>query len=479
MRFEVILKYVGMALILNALFMFLSFILALVYSETTAVNLLYSTVITFGLGILPSIYIRKTNYLTIHEGVMIVVMGWLATCITGTIPYVLWGGEFNFVNALFESVSGYTTTGASILSNIEALPKSILFWRSSTHFIGGIGVILFGLLILSDSGSRLTLFNAEVSQLAKTNFSSKAKETLKILLYVYLGLNLLQIICLYFAGMSLFDSVNHAFATIATGGFSTKNTSIAYFDSVWIEVIIIFFMLLSGIHFGLIFNTFSRGKNNIFRSGTAKAFLIFIFTGVLLVAIKLYSSGTYDSFWVSLRHAAFQVVSLASTTGFASTDSAIWPFFTQIILIYFTIQCAMVGSTAGGLKFDRVWVMIKSIKKQIRLMQHPRAIINIKVDGKPLPEGLEQHTMVFIAMYMIILLITTLTLTAMNVDTMTAFSGAVATLGNVGPGFNEVGSMANYGGLPEMGKVVLSANMLLGRLEIFGILSLFFYRSWK
>jgi len=479
MRTHIVLKYTGMALVLNALFMFFSLILALVFSENTVVAFLYSTIITICLGILPSIYVKKTDYLNIHEGVMIVVMGWLSTCITGTIPYVLWGGDFHFINALFESVSGYTTTGASILSDIESLPKSLLFWRSSTHFIGGIGVILFGLLVLPESGSRLKLFNTEMSQLAKTNFATRAKETIKILLYVYLGLNILEIGSLYIAGMSLFDAVNHSFATIATGGFSTKNASIAYFNSVSIEVIIMLFMVLSGIHFGLIFHTFSRSKNNIFTSATVRAFLLFMAAGIILSTLKLYYSGTYDNFWTALRYASFQVISLGTTTGFANADSSVWPAFNIMILIYFTIQCAMVGSTSGGLKFDRIWLFIKTIVKQIKQMQHPRAVLNIKIDGKPVTEDIEHHTLVFLSLYMMILLVTTLLLTFLNVDTLTSFSGAAAALGNVGPGFNDVGSMSNYGMIPDAGKIILSVTMLLGRLEIFGILSLFFVRSWK
>lgn len=479
MRTQIVLKYTGMALLLNALFMFVSLILAILFSENTVVAFLYGTVITICLGILPSIYVRKTDYLNIHEGVMIVVMGWVSTCLTGTIPYILWGGDFSFINAIFESVSGYTTTGASILNDIESLPRSLLFWRSSTHFIGGIGIILFGLLVLPDSGSRLKLFNTEVSELAKTNFATRAKETIRILLFVYIGLNVLEICFLYIAGMSFFDAINHSFATIATGGFSTRNASIASFNSINIEIIIMVFMVLSGIHFGLIFHTFSRHKNSIFKSSTVRAFLLFLLAGIAISTLKLYSEGTYDNIWLCLRYASFQVISLGTTTGFATADSSVWPAFNIIILIYFTIQCAMVGSTSGGLKLDRIWIFIKSISKQIKQMQHPRAVLNVKIDGKPVTEELEHHSLVFIGMYMGILLICSLLLTLLNVDTLTSFSGAAAALGNVGPGFGEVGSLDNYAALPGAGKIVLSITMLLGRLEIFGIISLFYIRSWK
>lgn len=479
MRVEVVLRYIGLVLLFNAVFLFISFLLSLYYSETTDIPLLYSSLIALIFGLLPIIYVRQTEFITILEGITIVVLGWITTCLVGSLPYILWGGEFSIINSWFESVSGFTTTGATILVDVESLPKSLLFWRSSTHWIGGIGIILFTLLILPKaSTSKLMLLNTEMSKLAKADFKYRAKEILKILLYVYLGLTLLETVLLCLAGMSFFDATNHAFATIATGGFSTKNLSIASFHSVSIEVIIMIFMVLSGIHFGLIFNTILWKKNNIFRSPIIKAFLVFLLIGIVLVSLKLYLAGTY-TWWEAVRYGSFQVISLGSTTGFASADTLNWPAFTQIILIYFTIQCATAGSTSGGLKFDRVWIFFKAVKKQIRMIQHPRAIFLLKIDGKSLDEEIEIHTMVFIILYLFIIFATTLLLTFLNVDLLTAFSGSAATIGNVGPGFGGVSSLGNYNDLPGLGKFILSINMLLGRLEIFGVISLFFIKSWR
>jgi len=479
MRIEIVLRYIGLVLLFNAIFLFISFLLSVFNSESTAIPFLYSTLITLIFGALPLIYVEQTDYLSTFEGISIVVFGWLSTCLVGSLPYILWGGEFTIMNSWFESVSGFTTTGSTIVRDIEALPQSILFWRSSTHWIGGIGVILFTLLVLPKSkSSKLILLNTEMSKLAKSDFKFRSKEILRILLYVYLGLTLLETFLLWLAGMSLFDAINHSFATIATGGYSTKNQSIASFHSLPIEIIIMVFMVFSGIHFGLLFNTITGKKNTVFKSTLVHAYVLFLVVGIVFVSLKLFFSGFY-SWWEAVRYSAFQVISLGTTTGFATVDTGVWPYFTKIILIYFTIQCALAGSTSGGLKFDRVFIFFKAIGKQIKLLQHPHAVIPIKIGNRSISENLEANTLIFIILYLFIIFITTTLLSVFNVDIMTSFSSSAATLGNVGPGFGNVSSMGNFNGLPDSGKFILTINMILGRLEIFGIISLFFVKSWK
>lgn len=477
MRKEVIIKFTGYVMLFNALFLLIAFIISAALNETSTIPLLFSFLICIIFGFFPFIFVENHDEISFSEGLVIVAAGWIITCIVGMLPYIMWGGEFSVINAWFESVSGFTTTGASILTNVEALPKGLLFWRSSTHWIGGVGIIMFVLLILPHStSSRLTLINAEMSELSKLNFRYKARKIVQVLVVVYIGLTLLQTILLTVAGMSLFDAVNHSFATIATGGFSTKNLSVAHFNSPLIDYIIVFFMLLSGLHFGLIFSTIIGRSENIFTTSSVRAFISIIFIGVILVALKLYFTYYYD-WWDSLRYAAFQVVSLGSTTGFATVDTNNWPAFTHIILIYFTIQCAMVGSTSGGLKFDRVFLFFKSLGKQLKLIQHPRAVFLVKMNGKAVSEQLEKLTLVFIVLYIFTFLTTTIVLTALNVDLYTAFSASIATIGNVGPGFGDVSSMSNFSSIPAFGKFVLSINMLLGRLEIFNIIALFMIRK--
>jgi trk system potassium uptake protein TrkH len=477
MRLEVILKYIGFILLFNGVFLFIAFLISIFNGETSALSLLFTAFICFIFGFFPMIFVEKIEDLSYNEGITIVVLSWVITCIIGAIPYLMWGGEFSVINAWFESVSGFTTTGSSILTDIEVVPKGLLFWRSSTHWIGGIGVIMFILLILPYSQNpRLTLINTEMSELSKGNFKYQARKILQVLAYVYVGLTTLETFSLMLAGMNFFDALNHSFATIATGGFSTRNSSIASFNNLGVEIIIIIFMTLSGIHFGLIYGTIIRDKRNIFSSQVVRTYIIFLIIGSLLVAMKLYFSHYFDV-GKSIRYAVFQVVSIGTTTGFATIDTNYWPAFTHIILIYFTIQCAMVGSTSGGLKFDRVFLFFKSVRKQIKLIYHPRAIIIVKIDNKTISEQLERQTMVFLVLYIFVFFTTTAILTSMDIDIYTAFSSSITTIGNVGPGFNKVSSMGNFSGLPGVGKIVLTINMLMGRLEIFNIIAIFMIKK--
>ncbi len=480
MNGKAIIKQLGKILLFNSFFLFISFLISVDLDESSDKHLFISAVITFVFGIIPVLTMPKVKDIKFVDGMFMVVFGWLLTCFVGMIPYVMWGHEFSLTNAWFESVSGFTTTGATILQDIESLPKGLLFWRSATHWIGGVGVVLFTIMVLPQSSSeRIILLNTEISELAKRNFNYRTKKILTILVVVYVGLTVLETVSLYFAGMSLFDAVNHSFATIATGGFSTKNNSVAYFNSVAIDVIIMVFMVFSGLHFGLIYNTIKGKSLNIFTSQIVRAFIIVLVIGITIASLKLYFEGVYDNLAEAFRYGAFQVISVGTTTGFATADSKFWPPLTQLIIIYFTIQCAMVGSTSGGLKFDRVYLFIRSLNKQFKLMRHPKAIVVMKVDGATVNDAMELRFKTFIITYLIIILLVTLGLTAMNIDLMTSFSAAIATIGNVGPGFGEVSSLGNYNGLPEMAKILLSWNMLLGRWEIFSFLSLFTFDYWK
>lgn len=479
MRPHIIIRYIGLIFLFNSFFLFLSFLIALYNRDSGLFSLLYSTIIAFIFGIFPLIYVPPAKEINSREGFLIVVLSWLLTCLLGVIPYVLWGGEFTFTNAWFESVSGFTTTGSTILNDIEALPKSLLFWRSSTHWIGGIGIIIFALVVLPNIGHvRAMLVKSEFSSLAQHNFIQNTKQVMRVLVLVYLGLTLLETIALWLAGMSLFDAVNHSFATIATGGFSTRNLSIAYYDNAAIDIIIIIFMFLSGIHFGLLFYTITGNSYNIFKSGVVKFYFFSTVVGILFVALNLYLNNFFN-FPRSLRYAAFQLVSLSTTTGFANANSTIWPSFSIMLLIYFTLQCACAGSTAGGIKVDRILIMLKALHIQIRKFHHPNAVIVLKVDNKSVNPEAVNNAILYIVLYILIVFISALLLTAMGVDSLTSFSGSAATMGNVGPGFNQVFSLGNYASLPSAAKWVLSGNMLLGRLEIFALISLVFYRSWR
>jgi trk system potassium uptake protein len=479
MRTHVILAYLGRIFLFNAVFLFFSFLISLFRTETSTLPLLYGFLIASLFGVFPLIFQSRETDVRAQEGIYIVVFGWLATCLIGMLPYLLWGGEFSLANAWFESVSGFTTTGSSILNDIEILPYGLLFWRSATHWIGGVGIIVFVLLILpSSSQSKVILFNMEVSSIARESFRARTADTARILLVVYAGLTILQTLLLWMFGMSFFDAINHSFATIATGGFSTKNSSLLWFDSVAIEVTAMIFMILGGTNFALLFGLFATRKFELFKNIVFRWYAITIFGAITLVVLKLWADG-YGDFLTSLRIGSFQVVSLATTTGFANTDSSAWPAFTQVILLLLMLQGACSGSTSGAIKADRLLLFFRSLARQIRLMQYPRAVINIRFNHRVLPEELVASAVTFIVVYLLITTLVALALTGLDVDPLTSFSASIATIGGVGPGFGAVSNLSNFSTLPEAGKYLLTFNMLLGRLEIFGLLSLFFIRQWK
>ncbi len=297
-RTKVVVKYLGFILLFNSLFLFISAAISLFNNETSLIPLTISTIICAVAGILPRLFIGKTGEVQFHEGLAISVIGWFVTCIAGMLPYLIWGGEFDTIaNAFFESVSGFTTTGASILNDIEALPKGLLFWRSSTSFIGGVGIVLFVLLVLPEKKGVMTSFyRSEVSDLSKMSFLTRSRQIIRIIATVYFSLIIVETTLLTLLGVSFFDAVCHSFTTVATSGFSTKNLSIAAFDSIWVEIIIMFFMFISSIHFGLIYATITRKKNNIFSSRPARLYLLVMLTGIILITLQLTGENIYG-FW--------------------------------------------------------------------------------------------------------------------------------------------------------------------------------------
>ncbi len=479
MRYQIVVRYIGVILIFVSTFLFISAIISWSYNESSFLPLLYSAIISFLFGIFPIIFVPAVHSISNREGFLVVAMSWLLSCLVGILPYILWGGEFTVTDAWFESVSGFTTTGSTILSEIESLPKGLLFWRSSTHWIGGIGIVIFVLSVLpAFEHSRHTLYKSEMSSLAIENFKSRSQKTFHIILVVYIGLTVLETICLLLAGMNLFDAINHSFATVATGGFSTKNLSVAGFDNLSIEIIIMVFMMLSGIHFGLLFFAVTNNMKVLWKSSVVKYFIASIFIGISLVAFNIYLSGYY-TFGDALRYASFQVISVGTTTGFATIDTKFWPAFSVLILIFFTLQCGCAGSTSGGIKVDRVLIFFMAIKKQFIQLFHPNAITVLKLNNTTIQDTMLQGVIIYIIFYILVVFVSSILLTALGVDILTAFSGSAAAMGNVGPGFGNVNSMGNFGTLPNLGKWILSFVMLLGRLEIYGLILLFKTTSWK
>lgn len=480
MRFHVVIRYAGLVLLLDSLFMLFGIAIS-VYDgvDTGFFPLLMSFVLTTIVGLFPLIFVNGYYNISKKEGYAIVVGSWTLSCFVGILPYVLWGGEFSFINAWFESVSGYTTTGATILKDVEALPRSLLFWRSSTHLIGGAGVVIFALaLVPMMSRSRMTLSSVELSPFVKDSFNFKVQKAVRILLYVYLFLVVTLTISLRIAGMSWFDAVNHSFSTIATGGFSTHNESIAYFNSVWIELILMIYMTLSGVHLGLLYSSITTRRNNIFRSEVTRYYFLSIIISIVVVTISLWGDGYYEIVR-SLRLASFQVVSIVSTTGFATVDTAFWPPLSIMVLIFLSFQCACAGSTAGGVKSDRIVLLFKTFKAQFMQLQHPNAIIKIKLSNIKTSNDLIISALIFVLLFITTIFVGTLFCTMMGVDLITSFSANLACISTIGPGFGEVSSLGNYSALPDSVKFVLTLVMLAGRLELFGFFQLFLISSWK
>lgn len=481
MRFQVVIRYVGVVLLFLALFMLVSAGIAWWSGpDSSYYPLLLSALLTALLGGFPLIFVGRQEQITTKEGYCIVVGSWLVACVVGMFPYLMWGGEFTFINAWFESVSGLTTTGASILHDVEALPRGLLFWRMSSAWMGGIGVVMFALLILPSMGrSKKMLSDVEISAVAKDDFHYRTQRLVQIILIVYVGLTVISTLLLKVAGMNWFDALTHAMSASATCGFGNKNLSIAYFNSAWIEAVLIGTMLLGGIHFGLIYTTLSRKSNNMWRSEVVRTYFSFVVAGAILIGLSLWFSDLYPSLWSSLRHALFQVTSCLTTSGFATADTNLWPSFSIIILIFCSIVCACAGSTSGGIKMNRLLLAVKTLKVRLQRQQHPNAIIRVRVDGV-LQEDETIHTaMVFIVTYMVLILFGTLFNTLFGADLLTGFSSAVACIGNVGPGFGEVGSMSNYASQPVVLKFLATVLMLFGRLEIFGLVQLFFIKWWR
>ncbi|MFI3295172.1 MAG: potassium transporter TrkG [Rikenellaceae bacterium] len=481
MRSATVIRYVGMVVLLNAAFMFLSALVALFNGvDTSFFPLLMSFIITSVVGLFPLIFVPKESHLVAKEGYAVVVGSWIMSFLAGMLPYLIWGGEFTLINAWFETVSGYTTTGSTILTDIEALPKGLLFWRSCTHWIGGVGVVLFALVLLPSVGrTKMKISNFEISEMAKDNFRFTTRKLLKVIVSVYAGLTFVETILLWMAGMSFFDAITHSFSTIATGGLSTRNASIAHWDSLTIEMIVMVFMLLAGTHLGLLYSTIVGRRKNIFRSDVWRFLMVSISVSILFVSINLYTTDIYDSFWDALRYGAFQVVSFVSTTGFASADASAWPPFSVLLLIFLSMQCAMSGSTTGGLKVDRVVALYKAIRARVLKIQHPNAVIRVKLHGTTMENDVINFAVLFVAVYLLIMFVSTMVMALYGYDLLTSFTVSVATLGNVGPGFGLVNNMANFSFFPEGAKLWLTFVMLLGRLEIFGLLHIFLIRSWK
>lgn len=475
MNIKAISRNVGYALLVSALFMFLSVLVSVANGNDSALAaLLISFTITFTVGIFPFIFVRKSSAISLKDGYMIIVLSWLLSFIFGMLPYALWGGPFTIVNAWFESVSGFTTTGSTILEDIEALPNSLLFWRSSTHFIGGLGVVVFLLLIIpSSSQMRLRLTSLELSSLSKREYKSGANKTVYIFTNVYLGMLIASFLCYLLAGMSPFDAINHAMSVTATGGFSTKNLSIGAFDSVPIDIITMVFMLISSIHFGMTYMAIATRSLKPFKNEIFKLYLGVLIIASVISTVSLVAEGVETNWGSAMLSSSFHVLSYASTSGFGISDTGLWPSLPSALLVLVGIICGMSGSTTGGIKSDRALLFFRQIKSQLRRVLHPGAVNEVRINGRVVrQEDLAPHIL-YIALYMTLAIISVAVCLIFDSDGMHAIVSTISSLGNVGPAIGDLGTFGNFSMEPAGAKLMYTLDMFLGRVEIYPILAVF------
>ena len=476
MNYKMIKNVLGWILLFEAGFMLVPLITAIIYQEKAFFSFLISIAICLPVGLLLAFKRPKDTTLYSREGFLIVSLSWIALSIFGAVPFVASGAIPDFIDALFETVSGFTTTGASILSNVEILPRSILIWRSFTHWVGGMGVLVFVMAFLPLSGgNNMHIMKAESPGPSVSKLVPKVKTTALILYSIYFVLTMLQFIILSFGEMTAFEALNTAFSTAGTGGFGFKNDSMAGF-SAFSQITVTVFMILFSINFNAFYLLLLFRFKDAFNS-EVKCFLCVVFTAIAAITINI--RGMFDSLGEAIRHVSFTVASIISTTGFATVDFDVWPEFSKncIILLMFIGACA--GSTGGGLKISRLIILIKGMGKELRNLIHPRQVKKITIDSRPIEHEVVRSTNVYMITYLLIFVVSMIAISFDNHDFITNFSAVAATINNVGPGFEMVGPTQNFAFFSAPAKIVLSLTMLAGRLELFPMLLLFSPSTWR
>jgi trk system potassium uptake protein len=474
-----VLYVLGALLIFEGISMLFPLAFSIYYADGTALAFVYSILACVSVGGILFFFNRNFKDLRIREGFAIVGFGWTIMALFGALPHIFSGAIPSLTDAFFETMSGFSTTGASILTDIESLPKGILFWRSQTHWIGGMGIIVMSLAILPLLGvGGMQLFKAEVPGPIPDKLQPRIKETAKLLWIVYVIVTAVETIFLLFGGMDLFDSLCHTFGTVATGGFSTKNASIAHYNSVYIETVIVFFMFVAGTNFSLHYKLL-RGNFKIYKID--REFLFYLKITVLmtvLTTVVVYFS-RYSDFFHALRAAVFQVVSITTTTGYATDDYELWSTSGQLIMLMLMFIGGCAGSTGGSIKIIRIMLVLKHSINEIKKLLHPNAYLPVRMGGRVVQPEVITNVLGFFLLYMVIFASGSVAMAALGLDALTAISSVAATLGNIGPGLGSIGPTENYAHIPLMGKWLLSFFMLMGRLEIYTILILFVPEFWK
>lgn len=481
MNFKVVFNIIGFLLILNGLFILTGIGFSIYYQSDDIFALLISGVGTSLCGLILWLGTRKSEIAELgkREGYLIVTLGWFAMTIFGAVPFILHGSISNYTDAFFETMSGFTTTGASILTNIEALPPGLLFWRSLTQWLGGMGIIVLSLAILPLLGiGGMQLFAAEVPGVTKDKIHPRVKETAKRLWGIYVILTAAQTLLLMVGGLNFFDAINHSFTTMATGGFSTKNASIAHYTSPFVHYVFILFMFFAGMNFTLHYLSI-HGKFNYFKENTEfKYYLGFtIFASVFIMIIHI---PHVDFHWEEgIRQSLFHVVSLTTTTGYVTSDFENWAPYSRMIFFVLLFIGGCAGSTGGGIKFVRHIVLFKNSWAELKRLIHPRAVIPVKFNGKAVSSEIISNVQAFFIFYILLFVFGSMVISLLGVDFVTAIGATATCIGNIGPGIGTVGPVNNFSHLPDVVKWILSFLMVVGRLELFTVLIIFSPAFWK
>ena len=474
-NWKIITWFVGVSLLFVAVLMTVSFLIAcFTPGDESRIPLLFSAFLTGTVGFYPLIFVRKGRHkLTFREGNTIVVAAWSLACLFGMLPFLFYGREFTVVNAVFESVSGFTTTGASILNNIEGLPRGLQFWRISTAWVGGVGIVTLFSMVTA-SADKSTLSGAEISSVARDSFAGGRTNSFANRMFLtYVALTLVTFISLKLTGMEWFDAITNAMSACSTCGFCTRNVSIAYYANPAAEVVLTVAMLAAGVHFGILFLALIKGHPRyLWKSETIKVFLSLVVLVIAVITVDLLVNGHYASLGKALRDAAFQVASISTTTGFATQDTTAWPPLSMALLILCSLICGCSGSTSGGIKIDRAILATKGIHRKVIQTVDPHSVHFVRVDGRIRTDEQVDDAFAYVFCYLFIVVVFAAVNIAFGLDFTTGVTASVACIGNVGPGFGEVGSMANYAAFPAVLKVAGMVEMLIGRLEIFPVLYL-------
>ncbi len=477
-----ILHILSTLLFVNGALMALCIPFSIYYLDGTLINWIYSVIISVLLGLIlwgTTFRSKHRQNIKKRDGYIIVTFSWFVMAISGSIPFMLTGAIPNFTNAFFESISGFTTTGASILDNIESLPESILFWRSLIQWIGGLGFIVLVISILPKLGiGGMQLFMAEAPGITADKLKPRIQDTSKRLWFLYIVLTLAETLLLTFGDMNFFDAINHSLTTMSTGGFSTKQGSIAHFNSSYIQYVITVFMFLGGTNFVLLYLCFKGKVKKLFQNGEFKTYLGITLAATALVTGILFYRNELP-FSLAFRESIFQVVSILTTTGFASSDFTTWGSSVSLIFFILMFIGACAGSTAGGIKIVRHLVIAKNSIIEFRRQLHPSAIIPVRINGKAIPHDVTQNIMAFVIIYITIFGVASVILTLFGMDAVSAMGSVATSLGNVGPGLNATGPSHSFSQIPDVSKWILSATMVIGRLELFTVLIIFTRYFWR